>query len=53
MAINNIKVHFTHKARIRKLYAGGYSDEELAIMYKTTWSTIKNVTRGVQRPERI
>jgi len=51
--MNNIKIHWTHKAKIRKFYHDGYSHDELAIMYKTTWHTIKNITRGIIPLERI
>lgn len=49
----NVKVHWTHKAKIRKLYKEGYTHEELAIMYGVGWDLIKNVTRGIKLGERI
>jgi len=46
-------IHFTHKIRIKSLFKQGFSDEELAIMYKVPWHTIKKIIRGLPKPERI
>ena len=53
MTHTNIKMHFTHKWRISKLFKEGFSDEELAIMYHVPWSEIKRITRGLEQVERI
>lgn len=48
MKLTNIKIHFTHKLAIKRLYKDGFSNEELAIMYKIHWSEIKRITYGLK-----
>jgi len=50
---NIIKIHFTHKQRIRSLFREGFCLEELALMYKTQYATVKEIVRGITPPERI
>lgn len=49
---NGMIVHHTHKKRIQKLFAEGFTHEELSIMYKLHWSEIKRITYSVKQPER-
>ena len=51
--INKIKIHHTHKQRIRSLFRDGFSEEELAIMYKVQWPSIKEIIKGLQKPEQV
>lgn len=44
MNLNFIKIHWTHKVRIQRLYQEGFTDEEIAIMYHLPWSAIKRIT---------
>lgn len=48
-----VKVHWTHKLKIRNLFKQGFTDTELAIMYKTHWSVIQRITYNVKQQERI
>ena len=48
-----VKVHWTHRLRIKKLYKEGYSHEELAKMYKLPYWYIKGLTRGLKQVERV
>ena len=48
MKFTHIKIHFTHKWAIQRLYKDGFTDEELAIMYKIPWPEIKRITRGLK-----
>lgn len=48
-----VKVHWTHKHRIKKLYKEGYSHEELANMYNLPYWYIKGLTRGLKQAERV
>lgn len=50
---HNLNIHFTHKARIRKLYKDGFTDEELADMYHIPWTEIKRITHNIKQPERL
>lgn len=48
-----VKVHWTHRLRIKKLYKEGYTEEELAQMYKLPVWYIKGLTIRLKKPERI
>jgi hypothetical protein len=48
-----VKIHWTHKARIKTLYKDGFSIEELALMYRLPYWYIKGLSRGVKRMERV
>lgn len=48
-----VKVHWTHRLRIKKLYKEGYTHEELSIMYKLPFWYIKGLTRGLEQAERV
>ena len=50
---SHLKIHWTHKMRIKKLYKEGYVEEELAQMYKVPIWYVKGVTRALRKPERI
>ena len=51
--LTNIKLHWTHKATIKKLYLDGYTDLEISIMYKLPLSEVKRLTSHLEKPERI
>ena len=40
-----VAFHWTHKARIQHLYKEGFTIDELAIMYHTTYYRIKNLVQ--------
>lgn len=48
-----VKVNWTHKLRIKKLYKERFSHEELAKMYKLPVWYIKVLTRNVKQDERV
>ncbi len=48
-----VKIHFTHKRRIKKLYKEGYNREELSLMYNLPYEYIKCLTRGLKQADRI
>lgn len=48
-----VKIHWTHRLRIKKLYKEGYTEEELAKMYKLPVWYIKGLTIRLKKPERI
>ena len=50
---NTIKVHYTHVARIRRLYKEGYCTNELAHMYKVPEHVITRYTQALIKPERV
>jgi len=50
---HNVKVHHTHKQRIRSLAREGYSEVELAEMYKAPLHVIRNIIKNTIKPERI
>jgi len=50
---NRIKVHFTHKWRIKQLFSDGFTIDELIIMYRAPMDVIKNITQGITPKERI
>lgn len=52
-AMNNIKIHWTHKFRIKRLFVDGFSEHELSIMYNLPFSYIKGLTRGLKQNERV
>lgn len=47
------KVSWFKKRRIQKLYADGFSKEEICIMFKLRPDTVKGIVRSVKRPVRI
>ena len=44
-----VKIHHSHKKRIKELYKEGLSIEELVIAYKLPYWYIKSLTRGLER----
>lgn len=48
-----VKVHWTHKLRIKKLYLDGFTHEELAKMYKLPLWYVKGLTWLLRKPDRI
>ena len=51
--MTQIKLHWTYKVKIKKLYKDGFTTEELALMYKVNHYVISSITRLIERPERI
>lgn len=41
------------KQAVRKLYREGFTNQELAIMFKKSVYKVASITRGIKRPERI
>jgi hypothetical protein len=48
-----VKVHFTHKWRIKQLFKEGFSVEELSLAYKVPTWYVESLTQALKRPERI
>lgn len=49
-----MRIHFTHKNRIKQLYKEGYTIEELIIMYNPiAYKQLKNLTRGIKQEDRV
>jgi preprotein translocase subunit SecE len=50
---NIVKIHHTHKQRMRSLFRQGFSEEEISRMYKIEWPSVKEIVKGIEKPERI
>lgn len=52
--VEEIKLHFTHKRRIKSLWIEGYTIEEIAIMYKNLpLDQLNKLIRGIKQQERV
>lgn len=48
-----VKIHWTHKLRIKKLYLEGFHEEELSQMYKLPLWYINGLVVRLRKPERV
>lgn len=46
-------VHWTHKAKMRTMFSEGFSIDEIALAYKTTYWRVKTIVASMTPPERI
>ena len=47
------KIHWTHKRDMRNFYQQGFSVDEISIMYNLAEFRVRQIVRGLTRPERI
>jgi len=53
MNYTHLKLHWSHKLKLKRFFLEGYTNEELAIMYKVPQHVVVRVTRLLSKPERI
>jgi len=53
MRFFDVKLHFTHTLKIKKLYKEGYTIPELALMYRVPEYVINKYTQGLKQVERV
>ena len=53
--VEKVKLHHTHKNRIRKLYKERFGLNELYIMYKEKipYSQLREIVKGIKRNEKV
>lgn len=53
--MSNLKIHYTHKKRIKDLFRERYSLQEIFIMYNKLipYARLRTIVRGVKRQDRI
>ena len=53
MRFFDVKLHFTHTIKIKKLYKEGFTTLELALMYRVPEYVINKYTQGLKQVESV